>query len=178
MTEDSKTRIMIRVPDNICKVVDTFAGHTHTSRPDVVIDACRKFYTTLCLKEMTIIQAVEERDVPKEVALAAYYEEMESFIGSLRNDYEASSKKGTEAISILVIFPYILFEEVNRIIGRTKQFRNHQDFIKIALMYFFSVEHQLREHEREIDKFLESDDIQDEVEKLRKVIRKMDRPVQ
>ena len=178
MIDESRTRIMVRVPDNICKVIDVSAGYTHASRPDVVIDACRKFYTALCLKEMTIIQAVEESKVQKEIALAAYYEEMESFIGSLRNDYEASIKKGKEMVSILVIFPYILFEQVNRIIGRTKQFKNHQDFIKIALMYFFSVEHQLREHEDQMDRFLESDDIQDKVEELRKAIRSMDRPIQ
>ena len=51
MGSEEKTRVMVRVPDNVCRVMDTLAGHTHVSRPDVVIDACRQFYAALCQRE-------------------------------------------------------------------------------------------------------------------------------
>jgi len=178
MGEEEKTRVMIRVPDNLCKTIDAFAGYSHASRPDVVIDACRKFYVAICTREMTILQAVEEREVAKEVALAVYYEEMGSYIKGFRDNYEASAKKGKDNVSILVIFPSILFEQISRVIVRTKQFKNHQDFIKTALSFFFSSEIELGRHETKIEEFLKAADITDEVNKIREMIRQGEKPAQ
>jgi len=178
MGEEEKTRIMIRVPDNICKSIDAFAGYSHASRPDVVIDACRKFYVAICTREIAILQAVEERKVVKEVALAVYYEEMESYIKEFRDNYEASAKKGKDTVSILVIFPFILLEQINRVIERTKQFKNHHEYIKTALNFFFSGEVELSRHETKIEEFLKADDIKEEVSKIREILRKGEKPTQ
>lgn len=171
MGEEAKTRIMIRVTDNMCRSMDAFAGNTHVSRPDVVVDACRKFYTDVCVREAFILEAIEERKVSRDVGQAVYYEEMESYIKSLREDYEATVKMGKESISILVVFPYMLLEQMNRVIARTKQFKNHQDFIKIALIYFFGSQRDILRHERKIEEFLKSEDIQEEVNKIREAIK-------
>ena len=178
MGEEEKTRVMIRVPDNICRSIDAFAGYSHASRPDVVIDACRKFYVAICTREIAILQAVEEGKVVKEVALAVYYKEMESFIKEFRDNYEASAKKGKDTVSILVIFPFILLEQINRVIVRTKQFKNHQEYIKTALNFFFSGEVELGRHEENIEKFLKADDISEEVNRIREMIRQGEKPIQ
>ncbi|WII07796.1 hypothetical protein PED39_00980 [Methanomassiliicoccales archaeon LGM-RCC1] len=178
MGEEAKTRIMIRVTDNMCRSMDAFAGSTHASRPDVVVDACRKFYTEICTREMLILDAVEERKVSREVGQAVYYEELESYIETIREDYEATAKMGRDSISILVVFPYMLLEQMNRVIERTRQFKNHQDFIKIALMYFFASQRDILCHEKKIEDFLKSSDIKGEVDRIREMIRNKEKPVQ
>jgi len=101
---------------------------------------------------------------------------MESYIKVFRDSYDASAKIGKENVSILVVFPIILFEQINRVIERTKQFKNHQDFIKIALDYFFSSELEMSRHETKIEGFLKDDDIKEKVNEIREMIRKGEKP--
>jgi len=87
-----------------------------------LVDACRKFYTEICTREALILDAIEERKVSREVGQTVYYEEMESYIKAISEDYEATVKMGKDSASILVVFPYMLLEQMNRVIERTKQF--------------------------------------------------------
>lgn len=162
---------MIRVPDNVCKVIDTFAGHTHSSRPDVVIDACRQFYVAICSKEAAVMDAADRSAASKEAARTFYNEEVRAFIKEYRDDYEASLEKSNGNISILVVFPVVLLEKINRIVTRTKQFRNHQDYFRVSLAYLFVSERALMAHEDRMDAFFGPCDIEDEMNRMRELMR-------
>ncbi len=170
MGSEEKTRVMVRVPDNVCRVMDTLAGHTHVSRPDVVIDACRRFYAALCQREADILDLLDERHVAKDVALAFYREEIAGFVAPFRSDYDASLGKTKDQVSILVVFPNVLLSKMNAAIGRIGTVKNHQEFIKIALMYMFSWERESMRHEQRMAEFVSSADIRKEVEKLRDLL--------
>ncbi len=70
----------------------------------------------------------------------------------------------------MVVFPNVLLSKMNVAIGRIGTMKNHQEFIKIALMYMFSWEKESMRHEQRMADFVSSEDIKREVEKLRDLL--------
>ncbi len=170
MTED-RIRVMFRIPDNFCKIIDAYAGYTHVSRPDVIIDACRQFYTALFLSEKALLDALDEQDAPKEVKVVFFYEEMSKYVDGYKQMYTESLPKAKGDGSIWVTLPPLMLVEINHYIDRAKLFKNIHDYVKAALMQFFSVKNGMNEHEKRMNEFIYTEDIGDKVKKLREVMK-------
>ncbi|MBQ7702265.1 MAG: hypothetical protein IJT54_07685 [Candidatus Methanomethylophilaceae archaeon] len=170
MIED-RVRVMFRIPDNICRSIDAYAGYSHASRPDVIIDACRQFRLAIFLSEKTLLDALDEQDAIKEVKTAFFYQEMSKFVDGFKEDYRRSLSKTKEDVSILVTFPPMLLADINEYIKRSNLFKNIHDYVKAALMYFFTVQVDRNKHEKRMQDFTNTDDIAEKVEKLREMMK-------
>lgn len=170
--EEERKRVMIRIPDTVCKLIDLFAGRTHTSRPDVIIDACRQFYTKICTDEMDMLKIFEAENAPKEIALAAYHEQISETVDALLEDYDAYAKDSRSEVSILVVFPPILLTLIENTMARTMAFKNRQYYIRAAFMFLFRTQSAIAEHVKTMNDFVIANDVEKEISSLREKLRK------
>ena len=71
--EGKRTKqVMVRIPKSTAEQIDDFAGNTHSSRPDFIIDSIRQFTDFIVKETATIAVQTETTDYPGEVKEAYF----------------------------------------------------------------------------------------------------------
>ena len=141
---------MVRFPKYTVERIDDYAGNTHSSRPDFVIDSVRQYIPHIVREAATVITEIEAVDVSRQAKELFFFERMGERMfpetESYRNSKE-SSPKGQD-ISVLVCFPTGLNDKILRTVEATSLFSSNQELIKIAV-------HWMLNHVDEVEKGLE-----------------------
>ena len=143
-------QVMVRFPKYTLERIDDYAGNTHSSRPDFVIDSVRQYIPHIVREAATVITEIEAVDVSRQAKELFFFERMGERMfpetESYRNSKE-SSPKGQD-ISVLVCFPTGLNDKILRTVEATSLFSSNQELIKIAV-------HWMLNHVDEVEKGLE-----------------------
>lgn len=143
-------QVMVRFSKYTVERIDDYAGNTHSSRPDFVIDSVRQYIPHIVREAATVITEIEAVDVSRQAKELFFFERMGERMfpetESYRNSKE-SSPKGQD-ISVLVCFPTGLNDKILRTVEATSLFSSNQELIKIAV-------HWMLNHVDEVEKGLE-----------------------
>ena len=79
---------------------------------------------------------VQEKDVSHTAKKAFYLEYLEINLDRERKMYLGAQEKSKgKDIDVLLSMPPTMIETINETVDRTQFFKNHQEFIKLAIMY-------------------------------------------
>lgn len=143
-------QVMVRFPKYTVERIDDYAGDTHSSRPDFVIDSVRQYMAHIVGEAVTIITEIEGVDVSRQAKDMFFIERMGERMFSETESYQnskESSPKGQD-ISVLVSFPMGLNDMIIRTVESTSIFSSNQEFIKIAV-------HWMLNHTSDVEKGLD-----------------------
>ena len=128
------------MPSNLGIIVDIYVGKTHTSRPDYIVDAIHQYMFHISGFETEAMLKVQYKDVSYGAKRTFYLEYMELQTKREREAFNSAQKKSKgKDIDVLLSMPPGLVEEVMGIVNRTQVFKNHQEFIKFAIIYLMVV---------------------------------------
>ncbi len=128
-------QVMVRFPKYTVERIDDYAGDTHSSRPDFVIDSVRQYIPHILREAATVITEIEGIDVSRQAKDMFFIERMGERMFSETESYrksKESSPKGQD-VSVLVSFPIGLNDKVRRTVEATGLFSSNQELIKIAV---------------------------------------------
>lgn len=171
--------IMVRMPSGLTEVMDmTAVGNTHSSRPDFVIDGIRSFIRFIVSDEYAILHYLEKKeDVDKAVKVKFYYESLKKDTLVYRNTVVNRIKESRKDVDILLSLPKGLAAEIDRVVERTKCFRNHQEFIKCATLYLITIIASNNTNAIIVNEFLQSNkstqELEEEIEQMSKELDEM-----
>lgn len=143
-------QVMVRFPKYTVERIDDYAGDTHSSRPDFVIDSVRQYITHIIWEAATVITEIETIDVSRQAKDLFFFERMGERMFPETESYrksKESSPKGQD-ISVLVSFPTGLNDKVHKTVESTSLFSSNQDLIKTAV-------HWMLNHMDDMEKGLE-----------------------
>lgn len=172
--EKRNASIMVRMPSNLALIIDQCVGITHSSRPDFVTDGIRSFIHYIITEEDSVMRYLKEKeDASREVKLQFYYETMKNKTEMYRKAVVSAAEKSTKKdVDILLSLPRGLASQIERVVERTKCFRNHQEFVKAATVYLTTQMGTDNTNENIVLNYLESNqatkDLQEQIEKMRK----------
>ena len=150
-SEGKRTKqVMVRFPRYTIEMIDDYAGNTHSSRPDFVIDSVRQYIPHIIHEAAIIITEIETVDVSKQAKDLFFFERMGEKMFPETESYKKSkqsSPKGQD-ISVLVSFPAGLNEKIHSTVQSTNLFSSNQELIKIAV-------HWMLNHVEDVEKGLE-----------------------
>ena len=140
-SEGKRTKqVMVRFPKFTVECIDDFAGDTHSSRPDFVIDAVRQYIPHLISDATTVITEIEGVDVSRQAKDVFFYERMSECMFTEAESYRKSkdsSPKGQD-ISVLVSIPVGLNGMIADMVEFTGLFSSNQELIKIAVHWMIN----------------------------------------
>ena len=168
---------MVRFPEETVDGIDVFVGHTHTSRPDFVIDAVRQYLFHITGCESRIIENLriaeeEDEDLLQQVKETYYLRRMNVLTRDESNQYYAVKENSNSMrdVNVLLNMPQGLYDAIVEIVGRTMVFGNHQEFIKVAVYFLFSRMMELGSRTEDANAFTSGfdgvDDLEEAVRKL------------
>lgn len=131
--------VMVRLPRYTAEAIDEFAGDTHSSRPDFIIDATRQYISHLLSEAFSVTIRIEPVDVSDQAKDAVFYEEMGRRMFPEVNAYK-NAKEGSargQDVSVLVSMPNGLRKSIAEIIDIGLFFSN-QELIKTAVHWLLS----------------------------------------
>ena len=166
--------IMVRMPSNLAMIIDMSVGISYTSRPDYVIDGIRRFVHYINNEEAAIMLYLQEKeDAARDVKLEFYYASMKERTEIYRKAVVSAAEKSKKKdVDILLSLPKGLASQIDRIVERTKCFRNHQEFIKASSIYLIMILGMDNTNDMLTTNFLESNqstkDLREQIEKMRK----------
>ncbi len=169
-------QVMVRFPKYTVERIDDYAGDTHSSRPDFVIDSVRQYIPHIVREAATVITEIEGVDVSRQAKDMFFIERMGERMFPETESYrksKESSPKGQD-VSVLVSFPVGLNEMILRTVEYMGLFSSNQDLIKTAVHWLF-VQMDIFEKTLEtISDYHMSDNVgralEEELEKLRREI--------
>lgn len=170
--------IMVRMPSNLAMIIDMSVGISYTSRPDFVIDGIRRFIHYINNEEAAIMLYLQEKeDAARDVKLEFYYAAMKEKTEMYRKAVSSASEKSKKKdVDILLSLPKGVASQIDRIVERTKCFRNHQEFIKAGTVYLTTIMGMDNTNDMLTTNFLESNqstkDLREQIEKMRKEMEK------
>ena len=132
-------QIMVRFPKYTVERIDDYAGYTHSSRPDFVIDSVRQYIPHIIMESATVITEIEGVDVSRQAKDLFFIERMGERMFSETESYrksKESSPKGQD-VSVLVSFPTGLNDMILRTVSSMGLFSSNQELIKIAVHWMF-----------------------------------------
>jgi hypothetical protein len=165
--DEKKTKgVMVRLPSNVTTVIDSFVGRSHSSRPDFIVDAIRQYLMYVSIFEAEAILKVQDKDVSYTAKKAFYIEFMELHLDRMKKMYHSLQEqaKGRDVDVLLSMYP-ITIEMINGVVERTQFFKNHQEFIKLAIMNLIILMASYNTNELLISNFLQDPE---DLKKLKK----------
>ena len=165
--------LMVRMPSTLAEMIDVCVGQTHSSRPDYVIDGIREFIHFICTNEAEIMRYIDEKkDAARDVKIEFYYESIKSLTQVYRDAASSASEKSRSDVSILLSIPKGLAAQIDRIVERTRCFKNHQEFIRSSTVYMSMSMGMDNTNSMLTESFLESNqstkELQIELERLKR----------
>lgn len=146
-SESKKTKqVMIRFPKYTVECIDDFAGDTHSSRPDFVIDSIRQYVAHIVREAALVITEVDGVDVSNQAKEAFFYERMSERMFSETESYRKSkenSPKGQD-VSVLISMPLGLNRMVLEIVDSTDLFSSNQEIIKTAVHWMITQMNEIK----------------------------------
>ena len=169
--------VMVRMPKNICNIIDTCVGNTHSSRPDFVIDGIRAFNRFICDCESDILKFIDEKkDADYSVKVEFYHESMKSMTQIYRDEVKNSAVRSDKDVDILLSLPRQLAAEIDMTVVRTGCFRSRQELIKSAAVYLSIRLGAVNESIKMMNVFLEGNqstiEMKKELERIRESMKK------
>jgi len=170
--------IMVRMPSNLAMIIDMSVGTAYTSRPDFVIDGIRRFVHYINNEEAGIMLYLQEKeDAARDVKLEFYYETIKEKTEMYRNMIVSAAEKSQKKdVDILLSLPKGLASQIDRLVERTKCFRNHQEFIKAGSCYLIILLGADNTNDMLTASFLESNqstkDLREQIDKMKKEMEK------
>ena len=169
-------QVMVRFPRYTVERIDDYAGDTHSSRPDFVIDSVRQYIPHIVKEATTVITEIEGVDVSRQAKDMFFIERMGERMFSETESYrksKESSPKGQD-VSVLVSFPVGLNEMILRTIECTGLFSSNQELIKTAVHWLFIQMDNIEKTMETISDYQMSENVgrvlEEELEKLRREI--------
>ena len=134
LTKDERTKkVMLRVTDSTIQYIDNSIGDRFASRPDYVIHATRVFLQKVIAWEVEAVLKVHNKEISHTEKVKFYKEYLSIAIHGPKNEYLGRIITGKESCSILLSLPTGLLRDIEGVVDRTGLFKNHHEFIKIAL---------------------------------------------
>ncbi|QHK17997.1 hypothetical protein JS82_07710 [Methanomassiliicoccaceae archaeon DOK] len=133
-------QVMVRFPKYTVERIDDYAGDTHSSRPDFVIDSVRQYIPHIVREAATVITEIEAVDVSRQAKDMFFIERMGERMFPETESYRKSkegSPKGQD-ISVLVSFPTGLNDRILRTVESTNLFSSNQELIKTAVHWMLN----------------------------------------
>ena len=143
-------QVMVRFPKYTVERIDDYAGDTHSSRPDFVIDSVRQYIPHIVREAATVITEIEGVDVSRQAKDMFFIERMGERMFPETESYrksKESSPKGQD-VSVLVSFPTGLNDMILKTVDFTTLFSSNQELIKTAV-------HWMLNHVDDVEKALE-----------------------
>ena len=141
-------QVMVRFPKYTVERIDDYAGDTHSSRPDFVIDSVRQYIPHIVREAATVITEIEGVDVSRQAKDMFFIERMGERMFPETESYrksKESSPKGQD-VSVLVSFPVGLNDMILKTVESTRLFSSNQDFIKTAVHWMFGQMDDVQDH--------------------------------
>ena len=171
-------QVMVRFPKYTVERIDDYAGDTHSSRPDFVIDSVRQYIPHIVHEAALVITEIEGVDVSSQAKGMFFYERMSERIFQEIESYrksKESSPKGQD-VSVLISIPVGLNASIFRIVESTGFFSSNQELIKTAVHWMFTNLESVRDGMSLISGFNSSIDgkksLEEELRKLRAEVGK------
>lgn len=176
-SDGKKTKqVMVRFPKYTVERIDDYAGDTHSSRPDFVIDSVRQYIPHIVREAATVITEIEGVDVSRQAKNMFFIERMGERMFPETESYrksKESSPKGQD-VSVLVSFPVGLNEMILRTVEYTGLFSSNQEFIKTAVHWMFEQMSNIGSMADFLFDFqsskVESQSLEEELKRLRKEV--------
>ena len=149
--EGKRTKqVMVRFPKYTVELIDDYAGNTHSSRPDFVIDSVRQYISHIINEVTVAITEIETVDVSKQAKDLFFIERMGERMFLETESYRKSKKSSPKGqdVSVLISFPTGLNDMILNTVKFTNLFSSNQELIKIAV-------HWMLNHMKDVDNGLE-----------------------
>lgn len=166
-------QVMVRFPRHTVERIDDYAGYTHSSRPDFVIDSIREYIMHISGKAVSVITEIEGVDVSKQAKDVFFIERMAELMftetESYRNAKEGSPR--TQDISVLISIPMGLNDLIQKMVDYSGLFTSNQELIKTSVHWMFENMNDLNNKVDSLIEFGRSGDqnnsLENELERLR-----------
>lgn len=165
--------VMVRMPKNICNIIDTCVGNTHSSRPDFVIDGIRAFGRYICDCENDILKFLEERgDADRNVKIEFYRESIRDMTQTYRDEVKNAADRSEKDVDILLSLPRQIAAEIDLTIVRTGCFRSRHEYIKSAAVFLSMRMKATTDGSLRVNEFLKgnqsTEDLQEQIQRMKK----------
>ena len=176
--EGKRTKqVMVRIPRSTAEQIDEFAGDTHSSRPDFIIDSIRQFTDYIVRETASIAVQTETTEYSREVKEAYFKEEaLKRFFWEY--DTYSTAKKNeprSKEVSVLVSIPVGLLDIVNNVVEITDLFSGVQEYIKVAIYHMFRRSREFESSREALSEFRSVVEgtilLEDELQQLREEMR-------
>lgn len=176
ITEPGKKRtkqVMVRIPRSTVERIDDFAGNTHSSRPDFIIDSVRQYITHVMDEASFVVVSIEGLEVSKQAKEVYFAQQMGERLYHEFDSYR-KSREGNQKIkdvSVLISMPIGLLRMISEVVGCTGLFSNNQEFIKVSVHYMFRQMSEIRDRMEIVESFQAMSDgrkaLEEELEQIR-----------
>lgn len=144
LTDTNRKRtkgVMVRLPRSTIERIDDYAGDTHSSRPDFITDAIRRYIGYILKESASVMMQIEGLEVSNEAKQIYFSQQMSERIYSEYESYRKSkeSESRTKDVSVLISMPPGLQREIAGVVDSTGIFNGNQEFIKVAIYHLFSL---------------------------------------
>lgn len=174
-------QVMVRFPKYTVERIDDYAGDTHSSRPDFVIDSVRQYISHIVREAVTVITEIETVDVSRRAKDLFFFERMGERMFPETESYrksKESSPKGQD-VSVLVSFPTGLNDKILRTVESTSLFSSNQELIKTAVHWMLSHIDDVEKGLEVVSEFQSTKDngkvLERELERIRKELSDINR---
>ena len=133
--------VMVRLPITMVEHIDRFAGYTHSSRPDFITDAIRRYIGYILRESSSVTVQIKGLEVSDEAKRIYFSQQMSERINQEYELYKRSKKgrSGTKEISVLISMPLGLYGTITDTVEFTGIFNGNQEFIKVAIYHLFAL---------------------------------------
>ena len=133
--------VMVRLPRSTIERIDDYAGNTHSSRPDFITDAIRRFIGYILRESASVMMQIEGLEVSNEAKQIYSSQQIGERIYSEYESYRKTkeSESRTKDVSVLISMPLGLQREIAGVVDFMEIFSGNQEFIKVAIYHLFSL---------------------------------------
>lgn len=180
ITETKKKKnkqVMVRIPRTTAERIDRYAGNTHSSRPDFIIDSIRQYIAHVADMASSVIVQMNNLDVSKQAKEVYFVQYMNEQLGTEFDSYRNARglDQKTQEVSVLISVPVGLQNQITELVRSTGLFSGNQEFIKVSVHYMFRKMSETMDRMDIVDRFQTVQDdekaLEEELELIKKELR-------
>lgn len=167
-------KVMVRLSKFTVDRIDDYAGHTHSSRPDFIIDAVRQYTIHVLRESVDVISHIDGMGVSKQAKDVYFAQQMSERLYPEMDSYRRSREGASRVqdISVLVTMPMGMHRTIIGIVGSTGLFTGMQEFIKVSVEFMFRQMDEMDALMEEVTGFQSSPEagrsLEEELEQIRR----------
>ena len=174
LRKPKKTKpLMIRLSKALVNYIDGQWLKTYSSRPDYIISSIREYLNEIIAHENLSVLTIEREELSDETKRLFYYEYMKKELSADKARYSKWEGENAEIVEVLLSIMPGTIEDINRAVERTKFFKNHQEFIKVAIAHSIHRKAINQHIEESVKEFLENPQHAKKMEEEHKEILKI-----